>query len=171
MRPIPKTTLLTGQRLADALALVHPLCVDNPGKILVTYVGGGWIEMSGSGLKPHPDLANQYPNGWSLLDRMRASRAREIIKSAVTLPVPEPIAFKKGDLVWWHAPSDKFWGIVSRVWQKRVYIVSDSSGFDVDRDTLTLTNLRSIVRHQKKRYGYSPKATRHSVNQARRLVN
>jgi len=96
MRSIPKTPMLTGQRLADALALAHPLCVENPGKIRVTYLGGGWIEISGSGLKPHPDLADQFPNGWSLLDRMRASRAREIIGSAVTLPVKEPPVFQEG---------------------------------------------------------------------------
>jgi len=170
MRPIPKTQMLTGQRLADTLALAHPLSVENPGKVRATYIGGGWIEISGSGLKPHPDLADQFPNGWSLLDRMRASRAREIIRSAVTLPEPEPPVFKKGDLVWWHAPSDKFWGIVSRFWLRRgtkmVYVVSDSGGFDADINTLSLASMRSIIRHQKKQYGHSPKMTRNSVNRA-----
>ena len=166
MRLIPKTTPLTGQRLANVLALAHPLCVDNPGKITVTYIGGGWIEMSGIELKPHPDLASQYPKGWSLYDRMRTSRAREIIKSAVALPVLEPIVFKKGDLVWWHAPSSKFWGIVMSVSKDRVYIISDCSGFDADRDTLTLTTIESIIRHYKKKYGHSAERTRDSVRVA-----
>ena len=32
----------------------------------------------GEGLPAHPDMRATYPNGWSLLDYIRPSRAREI---------------------------------------------------------------------------------------------
>jgi hypothetical protein len=70
---------LTGNALAKEYARTHPLSEANPGKVWATYEGGGWIELRGEGLKPHPDLAGQYPNGWSMLDRVRSGEARRRI--------------------------------------------------------------------------------------------
>ena len=74
-------TKLTGQRLATEYARRHPLSEKNPGKVSGCYVGGGWIEISGSGLEPHPDMAFFYPNGWSLYSRLRSGEARAELDS------------------------------------------------------------------------------------------
>lgn len=67
---------LTGEALAKAYAANHSLAKENPGKVWGSYLGGGWIELRGEGLKPHPNLENTYPNGWSLCHRIRSGAAR-----------------------------------------------------------------------------------------------
>lgn len=70
---------LKGPQLAVELMKVYPLALENPGKVFAHYVGGGWLHISGNGLKPHPDMAARYPNGWSLFDRMKCSSARAML--------------------------------------------------------------------------------------------
>lgn len=67
---------LTGEALAKAYASAHPLAERNPGKVWAHYYGGGWIVLRGEGLKAHPDLQARYPQGWSLLHRVRSGEAR-----------------------------------------------------------------------------------------------
>lgn len=43
----------------------------------------------GENLKPHPDLAAQYPNGWSLLDFIPPSKARTILYHS-----PDPSTYR-----------------------------------------------------------------------------
>lgn len=71
-----KTRLLSGVRLAKEYARTHPLSESNPGKVHGYYLGGGWISLSGSGLKPHPDMVALHPNGWCLGCHVRSSVAR-----------------------------------------------------------------------------------------------
>lgn len=73
-----KVPRLTGQALADAYAATYR----HLGKVWASYDGGGWITLRGEKLKPHPSMAAQYPNGWSLMDRVRTSKARERIRQA-----------------------------------------------------------------------------------------
>jgi|WetSurMetagenome_2_1015567.scaffolds.fasta_scaffold1076548_2 hypothetical protein len=79
---------LTGQTLADAYAALF----QKWGKVTGRYLGSGWIEISGSGLKPHPNLTTMYPNGWSLCDRIRCSEARKRIEEGY-----EPPPYPEGD--------------------------------------------------------------------------
>jgi hypothetical protein len=73
--------MLRGQVLADEYGRRHPLFIENPGKVWAAYQGGGWIELRGEGLKPHPDLKLMYPKGWSLLHRIRCGKARSELVS------------------------------------------------------------------------------------------
>ena len=66
---------LTGQALANAYAA----CFTYLGKVWATYDGGGWICLRGEQLASHPDLRDQYPNGWSLCSRVRAGEARALV--------------------------------------------------------------------------------------------
>ena len=70
---------LTGQKLAKAYAILF----DYLGDVHGSYDGGGWITVCGYGLRPHPDLSAQYPNGWSMLHRVRCGRARRELQEAV----------------------------------------------------------------------------------------
>ena len=74
-----KKQKLTGQNLADAFAIIYRYL----GKVWAQYDGGGWIVLRGEGLEPHPDLKKMYPNGWSLLERVRCSEARERIRKCL----------------------------------------------------------------------------------------
>ena len=71
--PNPRRPNLRGQALAEAYAATFSRY---GGTISASYDEGGWITVHGTGLKPHPDLAAQYPNGWEMLHRVRSSRAR-----------------------------------------------------------------------------------------------
>ena len=73
-----KAPRLTGEQLAQAVALTFAYL----GEVHGTYEGGGWIVVSGSGLEPHPDLKDKYPNGWTLHHRIRTTEARKRLVEA-----------------------------------------------------------------------------------------
>lgn len=75
-----RMTKLTGQALASAYAALF----SHLGETWATYEGGGWIVVRGEGLRPHPKMAEMYPNGWSLLHRVRSGKARAEINAATT---------------------------------------------------------------------------------------
>jgi hypothetical protein len=70
---------LTGQNLAEAYAITFR----HLGRVWAYYEDGGWIVLRGEGLPPHPDLKELYPNGWSLMSRVRSSEARERIRESL----------------------------------------------------------------------------------------
>ena len=76
---------LTGQKLADvygyryACELQKLACVQSIPRIYARYLGGGWIEIYGSGLPPHKDLRAIYPNGWTLSAKVRSKKARQYV--------------------------------------------------------------------------------------------
>jgi hypothetical protein len=79
-------TTLTKQALADAYAEAYRLDVERVsgeavphGVIGARDLGGGWIEIYGSGIPPHKDLRAMYPNGWCLGDTIRYGKARTFI--------------------------------------------------------------------------------------------
>ncbi len=82
--------MLTGHALAKRYAEIHPLSLENPGKVWSNYEGGGWIVLRGEGLKPHPDLAAQHPKGWNLFHRVRSSQARKDIANRENLIAAAP---------------------------------------------------------------------------------
>jgi len=59
-----------------ALAKAYAASFSYLGNVWGTYEGGGWIVIQGSRLAPHPDLREQYPNGWELFSRVRTGEAR-----------------------------------------------------------------------------------------------
>lgn len=72
-------TKLTGKALADAYAATYA----HLGNVWAHYEGGGWIVLRGEGLKPHPSMQAQFPNGWSLFSRVRSGEARKRILNAL----------------------------------------------------------------------------------------
>ena len=81
-----KAPQLTGQALADALAITYRHYADpkHDGKVWATDCGGGWVELRGEGLKVnlgHPQLS-LFTNGWSMLSRLRHNEARARIREA-----------------------------------------------------------------------------------------
>lgn len=76
---------LTGQKLADvygyryACELKKLADVSQVPTIYARYIGGGWIEIHGSGLPPHKDLRAIYPNGWTLSAKVRSKKARQYV--------------------------------------------------------------------------------------------
>ena len=81
-----KAPQLTGQALADALAITYRHYADpkHDGKVWATDCGGGWVELRGEGLKVnpgHPQLS-LFTNGWSMLSRLRYNEARARIREA-----------------------------------------------------------------------------------------
>lgn len=80
---------LTGQKLADvygyryAVELQKVAEVETVPTIYSRYLGGGWIEIHGSGLPPHKDLRELYPNGWCLGAKVRSKYAREYVADTV----------------------------------------------------------------------------------------
>ncbi len=76
----------------------------------------------------------------------------------------------KGDLIWWHAPSQKFWGIVSRVYKRHVYIVHDCGGMMVAIGTISPATELAVVRHQKKQFGELPAVTRRKIAKAKEFI-
>jgi hypothetical protein len=94
---------IKGQQLADeyakALKMVFRDVSGGPANIWGRYEGGGWISIRGESLAPHPDLADRYPNGWSLLHRVRASRARfDISYIENHRQMPPPGAWRQGKI-------------------------------------------------------------------------
>lgn len=78
-----KPPRLTGQALADCYAAYLGRKLNQTrGKVYAHYEGSGWIVARGEGLEPHPDMKARYPNGWSLLHRVRSGKVRaELISS------------------------------------------------------------------------------------------
>ena len=77
---------LTGQALANKYAEVYAQHVSKESgvpaskcNIWATYIGGGWIEICGSGVPARRDMQTQYPSGWTLLDKKRSSYVRNYI--------------------------------------------------------------------------------------------
>lgn len=68
-----KTPRLTPDQLAVAVAQTYAYL----GKVYGMYDGGGWITITGNNLLPHPDMKAQYPNGWSMMERIRTGEARK----------------------------------------------------------------------------------------------
>ena len=61
------------------------------GNVIAVYDASRRVyEFSGSGLPAHPDLKEQYPNGWSLLDSVKPTEARKLIAEPLVLK-PEDI--------------------------------------------------------------------------------
>lgn len=68
-----KAPRLTPDQLAVAVAQTYAYL----GKVHGMYDGGGWITVTGNNLEPHPDMKHLYPNGWSMMERIRTSDARK----------------------------------------------------------------------------------------------
>jgi hypothetical protein len=74
MKKAPK---LTPEQLAKAVAQTYAYLEGDTGKVHGSYDGGGWITVTGHNLPAHPDLRDKYPNGWSMMERIRTSEARQ----------------------------------------------------------------------------------------------
>lgn len=83
---------LTGQKLADvygyryACELQKLADVSQVPTIHARYIGGGWIEIYGSGLPPHKDLRAVYPNGWTLWAKVRSKKKSAAVCCRSSLP-------------------------------------------------------------------------------------
>lgn len=79
--PGPVTNAEKLQALANEYAHVLGRSMNQPeGLVWGCYSGGGWIEVRGDNLEPHPDLAAIYPHGWSMGTRVRVPYARHAIE-------------------------------------------------------------------------------------------
>lgn len=88
--PETAASLMKGDILAKEYGKAVARALKEPeSKISAWYLGGGWIQVSGRELRPHPDLAALYPHGWSMGYRIRCPKARtdlEYIEQFGTLP-------------------------------------------------------------------------------------
>ncbi len=79
-----KPKRLSGSNLATVYAAYLGVKLNQkPGAVWASYDGGGWIVARGESLIAHPDMRAQYPNGWSLMHRVRSGKARAELAEAI----------------------------------------------------------------------------------------
>lgn len=71
--------------------------------------------------------------------------------------------FVRGDLVFWLAPSGKFWAFVLHAPKKELYLVSDSCGHTAPRDRVRHATVAQVIRYQRRRWGKSAAVTRSEI--------
>lgn len=88
----------------DALAKAYTEMLSQKlrGDVSGYYTGGGWITVSGHNLPAHPDMVHLYPNGWSMGQNVRCTKARnDILKfqnESLQEAVNEPKIFRGNEV-------------------------------------------------------------------------